>query len=88
MLTPPAICLPWRLQSTDKKPELGSAEAEAFVELHAEVPEMLMRAPTTGPEGGGVRPEQPFIVLGQEEYGEHHSSIMHCRCVSPGGPVG
>lgn len=64
---------------------MGSAEAEAFVELHAEVPEMLMRAPTTGPERGGVHPEQPFIVLGQEEYGEHHSSIMHCRCVSPGG---
>ncbi len=24
--------------------------------------------------------EQPFIKLSQEEYGEHHSSIMHCRC--------
>uniref|UniRef100_A0A4W3IFT7 WD repeat-containing protein 91 n=1 Tax=Callorhinchus milii TaxID=7868 RepID=A0A4W3IFT7_CALMI len=23
--------------------------------------------------------EQPFIVLSQEEYAEHHSSIMHCR---------
>lgn len=23
--------------------------------------------------------EQPFIKLSQEEYGEHHSSIMHCR---------
>uniref|UniRef100_A0A8C9ZJK6 WD repeat-containing protein 91 n=1 Tax=Sander lucioperca TaxID=283035 RepID=A0A8C9ZJK6_SANLU len=30
-------------------------------------------------EGGGLSVEQPFIKLSQEEYGEHHSSIMHCR---------
>ncbi|XP_029986468.1 WD repeat-containing protein 91 [Sphaeramia orbicularis] len=29
--------------------------------------------------GGGLSAEQPFIKLSQEEYGEHHSSIMHCR---------
>uniref|UniRef100_A0A8C9T9T1 WD repeat-containing protein 91 n=1 Tax=Scleropages formosus TaxID=113540 RepID=A0A8C9T9T1_SCLFO len=29
-------------------------------------------------EGAGLV-EQPFIKLSQEEYGEHHSSIMHCR---------
>ncbi len=29
---------------------------------------------------GGAAVEQPFIKLSQEEYGEHHSSIMHCRC--------
>ncbi|XP_062340047.1 WD repeat-containing protein 91 isoform X1 [Osmerus eperlanus] len=29
--------------------------------------------------GEGLAPEQPFIKLSQEEYGEHHSSIMHCR---------
>ncbi|KAJ8007389.1 hypothetical protein DPEC_G00117000 [Dallia pectoralis] len=28
---------------------------------------------------GGLAVEQPFIKLSQEEYGEHHSSIMHCR---------
>lgn len=28
---------------------------------------------------GGLSTEQPFIKLSQEEYGEHHSSIMHCR---------
>ncbi|XP_073668613.1 WD repeat-containing protein 91 isoform X1 [Paramisgurnus dabryanus] len=28
---------------------------------------------------GGAGAEQPFIKLSQEEYGEHHSSIMHCR---------
>ncbi|KAG7221232.1 hypothetical protein INR49_017449 [Caranx melampygus] len=32
-----------------------------------------------GAEGGGLSAEQPFIKLSQEEYGEHHSSIMHCR---------
>uniref|UniRef100_A0A3B3BD76 WD repeat-containing protein 91 n=1 Tax=Oryzias melastigma TaxID=30732 RepID=A0A3B3BD76_ORYME len=28
---------------------------------------------------GGLSVEQAFIKLSQEEYGEHHSSIMHCR---------
>uniref|UniRef100_A0A672PZD4 WD repeat-containing protein 91 n=1 Tax=Sinocyclocheilus grahami TaxID=75366 RepID=A0A672PZD4_SINGR len=28
---------------------------------------------------GGASVEQPFIKLSQEEYIEHHSSIMHCR---------
>uniref|UniRef100_A0A4W5PCM4 WD repeat-containing protein 91 n=1 Tax=Hucho hucho TaxID=62062 RepID=A0A4W5PCM4_9TELE len=33
-----------------------------------------------GQKGTGVLGvEQPFIKLSQEEYGEHHSSIMHCR---------
>uniref|UniRef100_A0A8C5DLX7 WD repeat-containing protein 91 n=1 Tax=Gouania willdenowi TaxID=441366 RepID=A0A8C5DLX7_GOUWI len=32
-----------------------------------------------GADGGGLSAEQPFIKLSQEEYGEHHSSIMHCR---------
>uniref|UniRef100_A0A8C5BQ77 WD repeat-containing protein 91 n=1 Tax=Gadus morhua TaxID=8049 RepID=A0A8C5BQ77_GADMO len=30
-------------------------------------------------EGGGASSEPPFIKLSQEEYSEHHSSIMHCR---------
>ncbi|XP_041609498.1 WD repeat-containing protein 91 isoform X3 [Vulpes lagopus] len=67
------------LQSAEKKPEASGPEAELFPELHVEALETLTRASAAGPEGGGVRPEQPFIVLGQEEYGEHHSSIMHCR---------
>lgn len=50
--------------------------------------ETLTRASAAGAEGGGVRPEQPFIVLGQEEYGEHHSSIMHCRWARVWGPGG
>uniref|UniRef100_A0A3P9A3P5 WD repeat-containing protein 91 n=1 Tax=Esox lucius TaxID=8010 RepID=A0A3P9A3P5_ESOLU len=32
-----------------------------------------------GGVAGGLAVEQPFIKLSQEEYGEHHSSIMHCR---------
>ncbi|KAG8523359.1 WD repeat-containing protein 91 [Galemys pyrenaicus] len=67
------------LQGTEKKPEASGPEAEPYPEPHVEVSDLLTRAPVSGPEGAGVRPEQPFIVLGQEEYGEHHSSIMHCR---------
>ncbi|TNM92391.1 WD repeat-containing protein 91 isoform X1 [Takifugu flavidus] len=36
---------------------------------------------------GGVSMEQPFIKLSQEEYGEHHSSIMHCRVDGSGRRV-
>ncbi|GAB5568805.1 WD repeat-containing protein 91 isoform X1 [Prionailurus iriomotensis] len=67
------------LQSAEKKPETSGPEAESCPELHVEALETLTRASAASAEGGGVRPEQPFIVLGQEEYGEHHSSIMHCR---------
>ncbi|XP_026367274.1 WD repeat-containing protein 91 isoform X1 [Ursus americanus] len=67
------------LQSAEKKTEASGPEAEPCPELHVEALETLTRASATGAESGGVRPEQPFIVLGQEEYGEHHSSIMHCR---------
>ncbi|XP_075414810.1 WD repeat-containing protein 91 [Tenrec ecaudatus] len=60
-------------QSAEKKLDAGGTEVEPSPEPHPE----LAEAPVRGPEGS--RPEQPFIVLGQEEYGEHHSSIMHCR---------
>lgn len=42
---------------------------------------------TTAAQGGGQSLEQPFIKLSQEEYGEHHSSIMHCRVDSSGRRV-
>uniref|UniRef100_A0A452UJ23 WD repeat-containing protein 91 n=1 Tax=Ursus maritimus TaxID=29073 RepID=A0A452UJ23_URSMA len=71
--------LPLLGQSAEKKTEASGPEAEPCPELHVEALETLTRASATGAESGGVRPEQPFIVLGQEEYGEHHSSIMHCR---------
>ena len=76
------LCL---TQCAEKKPEAGGPEAEPCPEPHVEALETLTRVPTAGPEGGGVRPEQPFLVLGQEEYGEHHSSIMHCRWVLAAG---
>ena len=72
-------------QSAEKKPETSGPEAESCPELHVEALETLTRASAASAEGGGVRPEQPFIVLGQEEYGEHHSSIMHCRWVGVWG---
>ncbi|XP_031237376.1 WD repeat-containing protein 91 isoform X2 [Mastomys coucha] len=64
-------------QCAEKKPEGSGPEAEPCLELHMGPVEVLARVSTAGSEGD--RPEQPFIVLSQEEYGEHHSSIMHCR---------
>uniref|UniRef100_A0A668AA78 WD repeat-containing protein 91 n=1 Tax=Myripristis murdjan TaxID=586833 RepID=A0A668AA78_9TELE len=53
------------------------APAEACID----VPDSSAHTRTSGGvgEGGGLSAEQPFIKLSQEEYGEHHSSIMHCR---------
>ncbi|XP_043401152.1 WD repeat-containing protein 91 isoform X5 [Chelonia mydas] len=65
--------------SVEKKPETGATEAEPSPELHIEPSETLTKASAFSTDAGGVRQEPPFIVLSQEEYGEHHSSIMHCR---------
>eukprot|EP00073_Rattus_norvegicus_P035782 XP_008760997.1 PREDICTED: WD repeat-containing protein 91 isoform X1 [Rattus norvegicus] len=64
-------------QCAEKKLEGSGPEAELCLDLHMGPVEALARVSTAGSEGD--RPEQPFIVLSQEEYGEHHSSIMHCR---------
>ncbi|XP_051640234.1 WD repeat-containing protein 91 isoform X2 [Manacus candei] len=66
-------------QSAEKKTDTGIAETEPSSELHAEQTETSAKMPTSSAEAVGVRQEQPFIVLSQEEYGEHHSSIMYCR---------
>lgn len=64
-------------QCPEKKLEGSGPEPEPCPELHIGPVESLARVSTAGSEGG--HSEQPFIVLSQEEYGEHHSSIMHCR---------
>ncbi|XP_068258275.1 WD repeat-containing protein 91 isoform X4 [Nyctibius grandis] len=66
-------------QSTEKKTDISTAETEPCSELHAEQAETSTKMPASSAEALGVRQEQPFIVLSQEEYGEHHSSIMYCR---------
>uniref|UniRef100_A0A8D2NS76 WD repeat-containing protein 91 n=1 Tax=Zosterops lateralis melanops TaxID=1220523 RepID=A0A8D2NS76_ZOSLA len=66
-------------QSAEKKTDTSVAEAEPCSELHAEQTETSTKMPGSSAEAVGVRQEQPFIVLSQEEYGEHHSSIMYCR---------
>ncbi|KFP74082.1 WD repeat-containing protein 91, partial [Apaloderma vittatum] len=66
-------------QSAEKKTDTGTAEAELSSELHTEQMETSTKMPGSSAEAVGVRQEQPFIVLSQEEYGEHHSSIMYCR---------
>uniref|UniRef100_A0A671VCK6 WD repeat-containing protein 91 n=1 Tax=Sparus aurata TaxID=8175 RepID=A0A671VCK6_SPAAU len=67
-------------QTLEKKGE--AAEVEPAAETSSDTPE----SPSSNnkscggeSEGGGLSAEQPFIKLSQEEYGEHHSSIMHCR---------
>lgn len=68
------------LQTLEKKGEAG--EAEPVAETSSEPPDSSSsnsRSCGGGTEGGGLSMEQPFIKLSQEEYGEHHSSIMHCR---------
>ncbi|XP_029453098.1 WD repeat-containing protein 91 [Rhinatrema bivittatum] len=64
-------------QSSEKKAENVVLEVEVVSELHKDQTQ-------TKPSGCSVdglrgKPEQPFIVLSQEEYGEHHSAIVHCR---------
>lgn len=66
-------------QSAEKKTDTSIAEAEPCSDLHAEQTETSAKVPGGSAEAVGVRQEQPFIVLSQEEYGEHHSSIMYCR---------
>ncbi|XP_035040728.1 WD repeat-containing protein 91 [Hippoglossus stenolepis] len=70
-------------QTPEKKGE--AAEVESPAETAIEPPDSASSSNSRsgggggGTEGGGVSAEQPFIKLSQEEYGEHHSSIMHCR---------
>uniref|UniRef100_A0A3Q1HNV7 WD repeat-containing protein 91 n=1 Tax=Anabas testudineus TaxID=64144 RepID=A0A3Q1HNV7_ANATE len=67
-------------QTPEKKGETG--EMDLTAENPSEPPDCTSsssRSCRGGTEGGGLSAEQPFIKLSQEEYGEHHSSIMHCR---------
>ncbi|XP_041667549.1 WD repeat-containing protein 91 isoform X2 [Cheilinus undulatus] len=75
-------------QAPEKKTETG--ETEPVTETPSEPPESSSSTKSSagvGVEGGGLPAEQPFIKLSQEEYGEHHSSIMHCRVDSSGRRV-
>ncbi|XP_068190353.1 WD repeat-containing protein 91 isoform X3 [Antennarius striatus] len=67
-------------QTLEKKGEAG--ETELLAEKSSDPPDSSSsnsRSCSGRAEGGGLSAEQPFIKLSQEEYGEHHSSIMHCR---------
>ena len=70
-----------RPQTPEKKGEAAEVEppAETAIEPPDSASSSNSRSGGGGTEGGGVSAEQPFIKLSQEEYGEHHSSIMHCR---------
>ncbi|XP_034048332.1 WD repeat-containing protein 91 isoform X2 [Thalassophryne amazonica] len=68
-------------QTPEKKGEMEEAElpVEASPDAVDSASSLTNRSCGGSTEGGGVSMEQPFIKLSQEEYGEHHSSIMHCR---------
>nr|XP_043868028.1 WD repeat-containing protein 91 [Solea senegalensis] len=75
-------------QTPDKKGDVGEVELPA--DTTADLPDPFSSSSSSSSTsrscggaaeggGGGLSVEQPFIKLSQEEYGEHHSSIMHCR---------
>ncbi|XP_062914387.1 WD repeat-containing protein 91 [Mobula hypostoma] len=65
-------------QGTEKKLDCSNAEIDipSSPELSADQLDSSSKLKKSSLDGGN---EQPFIVLSQEEYAEHHSSIMHCR---------
>ncbi|RXM94434.1 WD repeat-containing protein 91 [Acipenser ruthenus] len=66
-------------QSMEKRGE--SLETETHPEGSVDQIDSPTKQTRTCVEGGSLSGaiEQPFIKLSQEEYSEHHSSIMHCR---------
>ncbi|XP_053574953.1 WD repeat-containing protein 91 isoform X2 [Bombina bombina] len=67
-------------QSMEKKnAENVDLDPESRSETQSNHLDALTRGSGGTTAGSGEKPEQPFIVLSQDEYGEHHSSIMHCR---------
>uniref|UniRef100_A0A3Q2ZXC8 WD repeat-containing protein 91 n=1 Tax=Kryptolebias marmoratus TaxID=37003 RepID=A0A3Q2ZXC8_KRYMA len=65
-------------QQNPRKVEVEEVEPTP-PETSADPPDSASCGGGAGAGGGGLSAEQPFIKLSQEEYGEHHSSIMHCR---------
>ncbi|XP_056137323.1 WD repeat-containing protein 91 [Lampris incognitus] len=65
-------------KTTEKKYESNDVEVPTNGPSEATDVSACTRS-SGGERGGGLSTEQPFIKLSQEEYGEHHSSIMHCR---------
>ncbi|XP_067856076.1 WD repeat-containing protein 91 isoform X2 [Heptranchias perlo] len=65
-------------QGVEKKPEGGNSEIDipSSPEMAVDQLDSPTKQVKCSPEGEN---ERPFIVLSQEEYAEHHSSIMHCR---------
>ncbi|XP_011491200.1 WD repeat-containing protein 91 isoform X2 [Oryzias latipes] len=64
-------------QTPERRGEMEDVEPPAETPFKA--PEGTNSCSSGAETGGGLSVEQAFIKLSQEEYGEHHSSIMHCR---------
>uniref|UniRef100_A0A8C9WH91 WD repeat-containing protein 91 n=1 Tax=Scleropages formosus TaxID=113540 RepID=A0A8C9WH91_SCLFO len=69
--------LPPYVQNMDRLGDTDT-DTEPQPEGAADTPDVPSSQVQAVAEGAGLV-EQPFIKLSQEEYGEHHSSIMHCR---------
>uniref|UniRef100_A0A674PQX5 WD repeat-containing protein 91 n=1 Tax=Takifugu rubripes TaxID=31033 RepID=A0A674PQX5_TAKRU len=74
-------------ESRDPKDGDENAEKKGETELGETSGEPPSSYLTSRNWEGGVSMEQAFIKLSQEEYGEHHSSIMHCRVDGSGRRV-
>ncbi|KAF4077033.1 hypothetical protein AMELA_G00203470 [Ameiurus melas] len=72
-------------QTSEKKVEIS--ESEGQMEGQCDATDSPTKQAQANSDGGRSGVEQPFIKLSQEEYGEHHSSIMHCRVDSSGRKV-
>ncbi|XP_048876774.1 WD repeat-containing protein 91 isoform X2 [Brienomyrus brachyistius] len=66
-----------KLPSQNAEKKLESSECDPHPEHATDTVDIPSSHVQVSEEGTGF--EQPFIKLSQEEYGEHHSSIMHCR---------
>uniref|UniRef100_A0A7N8XIF5 WD repeat-containing protein 91 n=1 Tax=Mastacembelus armatus TaxID=205130 RepID=A0A7N8XIF5_9TELE len=71
----------WKSNTGIEKGEVGEVEPPAETSSEPTDSSSSVNSRSSGgiTGGGGLSAEQPFIKLSQEEYGEHHSSIMHCR---------
>ncbi|KAG7262443.1 hypothetical protein CRUP_000306 [Coryphaenoides rupestris] len=82
---------PPSLTICEKKADTSETDAVHSAPCDDTVPDAssssTSRGAGLGVDGGGASTEPHFIKLSQEEYSEHHSSIMHCRVDGSGRRV-
>ncbi|XP_061421287.1 WD repeat-containing protein 91 [Lethenteron reissneri] len=79
--------------SVEKRPDSEQSATDSPSKAEAQSKASATTAATTAAASGGARinreeaSQQPFLVLCQEEYSEHHSPIMHCKFDASGSRV-